>query len=154
MEKSKITLEWLKELLPEANIEQGLQYPEIKVSAEKLHETAAVLKDNQDFPHDYLISLTAVDYLEKFIVVYHLENTTSHDLIVLMTDVTDREHAAVDTVSDLWPTAEFHEREVYDLFGIRFNNHPDLRRLFMEDDYGYPLRKDFKDEVNIIEYPN
>lgn len=154
MENSKLTLEWIKELLPDASVEQGLQYPEITVPAEKLHETVVTLKNNQEFPFDFLISMTAVDYLEKFTLVYHLEATTTHDLIVLQSDVADREKPAVDTVSDLYPTAEYHEREVFDLFGIRFNNHPDMRRLFMEDDYGYPLRKDFKDEINIIEYPN
>jgi NADH:ubiquinone oxidoreductase subunit C len=62
----------------------------------------------------------------------------------------DREIPEADTLSDIWKTAEYQEREVFDLFGIRFRNHPDLRRLFMEDDYGYPLRKDFTDESRMI----
>jgi NADH:ubiquinone oxidoreductase subunit C len=63
------------------------------------------------------------------------------------------DHSApeIATVSDIWKTAEFHEREVYDLFGVRFNGHPDLRRLILTDDFeGYPLRKDFEDPVNMI----
>ena len=72
--------------------------------------------------------------------------------MVLKVKISDRENPAVDTVSDIWKTAEFHEREVYDLFGIKFNNHPDLRRILLEEDWeGYPLRKDYKDEVNIVE---
>ena len=72
----------------------------------------------------------------------------------------DRFDHIVLTVNDIEETCRFYERalgferEVFDLFGIRFKNHPDLRRLFLEDDYGFPLRKDFKDEVNIIELPN
>jgi NADH:ubiquinone oxidoreductase subunit C len=70
--------------------------------------------------------------------------------VVVKSRVDNRESAVADTVSDLWKTAEYHEREVFDLFGISFNNHPDLRRLFLEDDYGYPLRKDFTDETRMI----
>jgi NADH:ubiquinone oxidoreductase subunit C len=84
-------------------------------------------------------------------VVYHLDSTQYRHLIVLKVVLTDREAPMVDSVTSVWPTAEFHEREVFDLFGIRFNNHPNLKRLFLEDDYGYPLRKDFRDEINIIE---
>lgn len=66
--------------------------------------------------------------------------------------ITDRENPAVDTICNIWRTAEFHEREVYDLFGIKFNNHPDLRRILLETTrVGFPLRKDYKDEANIVE---
>ena len=65
--------------------------------------------------------------------------------------LTDRENPTIDSLTALYPTAEYFEREIFDLFGIRFNNHPNLKRLFLEDDYGYPLRKDFRDEINIIE---
>ena len=62
-----------------------------------------------------------------------------------------KDNPLIDTVSNIWMTAEFHEREVYDLFGVRFIGHPDLRRLFMTDDWkGWPLRKDYEDEVNMI----
>ena len=57
----------------------------------------------------------------------------------------------ITTVSDIWRTAEFHEREAYDLFGVRFTDHPDLRRLFMTEEWeGWPLRKDYEDAVNMI----
>jgi len=145
---------FLAGLLPYAQLQDGKQYNELTVSLDKWHETAQKLRDNKEIPFDYLISLTAVDYLTKFTVVYHLESTSTHDLIVVKTEVEDRDKPQIDTVSDIWVTAEYHEREVFDLFGIRFNHHPDLRRLFLEDDYGFPLRKDFKDEVNIIELHN
>jgi NADH-quinone oxidoreductase subunit C len=70
---------------------------------------------------------------------------------VLKVRTADRENAEVDSVNDIWATAEFHEREVFDLLGVRFNNHPDLRRLFLDDEWGFPLRKDYRDEINIIE---
>jgi NADH:ubiquinone oxidoreductase subunit C len=57
----------------------------------------------------------------------------------------------LDSVTDIWPTAEFHEREIYDLLGIKFNNHPDLRRLFLDETWGFPLRKDFKDDIHVVE---
>ncbi len=149
MEKQQL-IDVLKERFPEAEFPEGTQLPEIVVPMEKLHETAEALR-SEKFGFDYLISLTAVDFISQMTVVYHLESTESRVLIVLKTRTGDREKPVVDTVSDLWPGAAFHEREVFDLFGIRFNNHPDLRRLFMEDDYGFPLRKDFRDEINVIE---
>ena len=91
-----------------------------------------------------------VNFLE---VVYHLESTIHGHQLVLKVRTADRENGAIDTVSDIWRTAEFHEREVYDLMGIRFTNHPDLRRLFLEEGWkGHPLRKDYADEVNIVEF--
>ncbi|NOY35977.1 MAG: NADH-quinone oxidoreductase subunit C [Chlorobi bacterium] len=154
MKNKEELIGFLTRLFPYATIQEGNQYAELFIPADKWHETAQILKSNDSIPFDYLISLTAVDYLTKFTVVYHLESTSTHDFIVVKTDVENREDPQIDTVSDIWITAEFHEREVYDLFGIRFNHHPDLRRFFMEEDDGYPLRKDFKDEINIIELPN
>ena len=135
-------------------VSQGKQYPEITVPADNLHEAAEQLRNMEGKPFDYLINMTAADFVEKFTVYYHMESTKTHQMVVLKADISDREKPEIETVSDIWATAEFFEREVFDLFGIRFKNHPDLRRLFLEDDYGYPLRKDFKDDVNIIELPN
>jgi NADH:ubiquinone oxidoreductase subunit C len=69
-------------------------------------------------------------------------------LIVL---IANRETPQVDSVYNIWKAAEYHEREIFDLLGITFRNHPDLRRFFLDESWGYPLRKDFVDEVNIIE---
>ena len=64
---------------------------------------------------------------------------------------TDRTNPVIETVSDIWETANFHEREVFELFGVHFTNHPDLRKLILTDDFeGYPLRKDFEDPINMI----
>lgn len=99
---------------------------------------------------DYLFCLTCIDWTKFLTVVYHFTSTTfRHNLVVKVK--LDRNKAEIETVSDIWRTAEFHEREVYDLFGVRFLNHPDLRRLILTDDFeGYPLRKDFEDPINMI----
>ena len=83
-------------------------------------------------------------------MVYHLRSTTQKHAVVIKAKL-DSHQPQITTVSDLWRTAEFHERESYDLFGVQFIGHPDLRRLFLTEDYeGFPLRKDFEDPVNMI----
>ena len=154
MESKADLMEFLAQMFPSATVAEGNQYAELSVPAEKWHETARQLREDGKRPFDFLIDLTAVDYLSKFTVVCHLESTVTHDLIVLKADLEDRVHPHIETLSDIWATAEFHEREIWDLFGIRFDRHPDLRRLFMEEGDGFPLRKDYKDEINIIELPN
>ncbi len=150
MQKQELT-DALKKRFPEAAFPENTQLTEMVIPKEKISEVAQALKSDEAFSFDYLISLTAVDFVEKMTVVYHLESVKHRQVLVVKVDIEDRENPQVATVSDVWPTANFHEREVFDLFGIRFSNHPDLRRLFLEDDYGYPLRKDFRDEINIIE---
>jgi NADH-quinone oxidoreductase subunit C len=148
MNKQELS-DFLKIQFPENKITTETQFTEMTVSPEDLQKTAVFLKRDPQLAFDFLISLTAVDFLEKMTVVYHLDSTLYRHLLVLKTDVAGRENPSVDTVSELWPTALYQEREVFDLFGIRFNGHRDLRRLFMEDDYGYPLRKDFIDDIKI-----
>ena len=84
-------------------------------------------------------------------MVYHLTSTIHRHTLVIKSKL-DHNTPEIETVSDIWRTAEFHEREIFDLFGIKFNNHPDLRRIFLDEKWeGFPLRKDYKDEINIIE---
>jgi NADH-quinone oxidoreductase subunit C len=86
-------------------------------------------------------------------VIYHLKSTELNHYTVIKARIDSREKPEIDTVCDIWLTAEFHEREVYDLFGIVFRNHPDLRRIFLDEEWvGYPLRKDYEDPYNMIEY--
>ena len=136
---------------PEATFPEGTQLFEVVVPAEKLFALIEKLKSDKRTAFNYLINHTAVDFTTHFTVVYHLESTDFRHLVVLKSLLADRENPNVDSLASLYPTAEYFEREVFDLFGIRFNNHPNMKRFFMEDDYGYPLRKDFRDEVNIIE---
>lgn len=151
-----MTNEQLKEkilaLVPEAQALENKQYAEFLIPASKFHDVALALKTSEDTAFDYLVNLTGVDLLPDMMVVYHLKSTKYGNYIVLKQKTSDRENPEVDTVSDLWITAEWHEREAYDLFGIRFKNHHDMRRILMDEEYqGYPLRKDFVDEINIIE---
>jgi NADH-quinone oxidoreductase subunit C len=134
-----------------ANVKLGKQYIEMLVKSEDLHETSVKLKALPQLSFDYLICLTGVDYAESMQMVYHLESVDHRHVLVMKVNTADRLDPKVDTVSDVWQTAKYHEREVYDLLGVKFNNHTDLRRLFLEDGWGFPLRKDYKDEVRIVE---
>ncbi len=117
----------------------------IHINRDKLPEICTFLK--QDF--DSLMCLTAADYPEKsgIEIVYLLCSTGSGIKIMLKSEV-DRLNPEIDSVSSIWKGAVFFEREVFDLFGVVFRNHPDLRRIFLDDDFdGHPLRKDFSSEL-------
>ena len=152
-----MTAEALKEKL--SGLLPNLQFPEIaskilnvSCNRDDLLSVARALKENEELKFDFLFSLTALDWPENLEVIYHLRSSEYHHELVLRLRTEGRENPEVPTVCFIWPTAEFHEREVYDLFGVRFKDHPDLRRIFLEDDWvGYPLRKDYTDDINIIE---
>ena len=148
MDIAKLT-EFVKSIVPEAAIQEEREFPEITVSPACLPLIAKALKENQDTLCDYLINLTGVDYGEDFGVIYHLGSSKFSHIIVLKTKAQGRENPMLESVCGIWKTAEFHEREVYDLLGVKFNNHPDLRRLFLEDSWGFPLRKDYVDENTV-----
>lgn len=131
--------------------EEGSQFLNIFVQPEQLHSLMAQLKGNEQTYFDYLFCLSGVDWGAELGVVYHLESTTHRHSIVVKVKTPDRENPTLDSVYDIWMTAEFHEREVYDFFGITFNNHPNLKRLFLTDEWeGFPLRKDYVDEINMV----
>ena len=142
---------YLTERFPEAEIKTGPQYVEMTVKNASLLETAQQLKSEKETSFDYLFCLTGVDYPQNMGVIYHLESLEHRHTMVLKVKTADRVNPAIDTVSSVWMTAKYHEREVYDLLGVRFNNHTDLRRVFLDDDWGHPLRKDYVDEVRIVE---
>jgi len=118
--------------------------PQILIAAEDIAEVARFALDEPDLRFDSLMSLAAVDRGETFSVVYHLHSMTHRHKIAFRVDVA-RVNPVVPTVSDVWRTAEWHEREAFDLMGIQFAGHPDLRRILLPDDWvGHPLRKDYK----------
>nr|HYY14757.1 NADH-quinone oxidoreductase subunit C [Chthoniobacterales bacterium] len=125
------------------------------IAAEDLHEIAKSCRDDLSF--DYLIDISSIDnYGEepRWEIVYELYSMTLaiHLRLKLRASA---EMGAVDTVSDIWPTANWHEREIYDMMGIKFNGHPDLRRILMWDGYPYfPLRKEFPLEGLPSEMPD
>jgi NADH-quinone oxidoreductase subunit C len=119
----------------------------IEIPSAKTFEVLAFLKNEHHF--DMLVELTAVDYLEyegakdRFGVVYVLVCTGTGERLVIKTHVNDPE-ALLPSVYSLWKSADWLEREVYDMFGIRFSGHPDLRRILTPDEFtAYPLRKDY-----------
>ncbi len=131
--------------------EEESEFLNVWVSKEELHSICEQLKTNRDLKFDYLFCVTGMDWGEELGVIYHLESTEFRHNIVVKVKTADRENPTLDTVSDIWLTAEYHEMEVYDFFGIKFNNHPNLKRLFLPADWeGYPLRKDYVDEVNMV----
>ena len=120
--------------------------PSIVVTASAVHEVGMYLRHEPDLQFDALMCLSGVDYgPEKALgVVYHLFSTSQRHKITLKVEV-PRQDGILPTVSDIWRTAEWHEREAYDLYGMRFDQHPDHRRLLLPDDWeGYPLLKDYR----------
>ncbi len=128
------------------------QYLTINISYNQLHKLAQKLKEDEQIKMDYLILITGIDYRETFGCTYLLTSSSKNHTVEIKVSDIQKEEAQIDSVSDLWPTANFHEREIYDLMGIKFNNHPDLRRIFLDEEnwQGYPLRKDYQDDVNIV----
>lgn len=131
--------------------EEGSEFLNVEVPADNLYALLKRLKEEDETRFDYLFCLTGVDWGEELGVIYHLESTEYRHAIVVRVKTADRENPVLDSVYDIWATAEFHEREVFDFFGIRFNNHPNLKRLFLTEDWeGWPLRKDYEDNINMI----
>jgi NADH-quinone oxidoreductase subunit C len=142
--------EFIKSIDQDLEIKEGKQFTEVTVPKSKLHSLAKQLREREETLFDFLFCLSGVDYRTDFGIVYHLRSTIHSHSVVIKCRTSDREHPNFDTVSDIWKTADFHEREVFDLFGIKFNNHPDLRRLFLDSSWGFPLRKDYVDDINIV----
>jgi NADH:ubiquinone oxidoreductase subunit C len=142
--------EFIKSIAGDAEIRDGKQYLEIMVPPSSLYKLARQLKENADTQFDFLFCLTGVDWGPDLGVIYHMRSTIYNHTVVLKTRTSDRENPILDSVTDIWQTAEFHEREAYDLLGIKFKNHPDLRRLFLDKSWGFPLRKDYVDDINIV----
>jgi len=139
---------WIPEL---EFTEEKSQFLNITVQPEQLHSLMTQLKSNSETNFDYLFCLTGMDWGAALGVVYHLESTTHRHQIVVKVKTEDRENPTLDTVCNIWRTAEFHEREVFDFFGLKFNNHPNLKRLFLTEEWdGFPLRKDYVDEINMV----
>ena len=131
----------------------GKTVMELAVPASGYLDIIHFLKNDNQFKMDLLLQVTAVDRQDRFEVVVHLLSTMYGHKVFLRCPV-DRANPVIQSLTSVYHGAEWHEREVYDLFGIRFDNHPDLRRLFLEDDFiGHPLRKDFDDPARVVRRP-
>lgn len=154
MTNKNMTNEELKlfttEQFPFLIIEEGNEWLTYYVEADEWKTLAHQLRNHTSLQFDFLFCLTCVDWKTHLTMVYHLTSTTFKHTVVIKSKL-NREKPEIETVCDIWRTAEFHEREVYDLFGVQFLNHPDLRRLLLTDDWkGYPLLKDYDDPINMI----
>ncbi len=141
------TVEQISALLPDAAVTQGSQFITIAIPKDSYAGVVKKLKEELSF--DFFLNMTGVDNQPEIEIIVHLRNSATRQSVVVHTSSDDRENPAFDTISDIWKGAGYFEREIYDLLGVKFNNHPDLRRMFLEDEYpGYPLRKDFVDPYN------
>ena len=144
--KEKIT-----ELMPAATFEEGGQWLNIQVAPADWHAFAEQLRNDGSLVFDFLFCLTCIDWKTHLTMIYHLESTKfRHNIVVKST--LDVALPAISTVSDIWQTANFHEREVYEMFGVNFINHPDLRLLILPDGWENkrPMLKNFEDPINMI----
>jgi NADH-quinone oxidoreductase subunit C len=119
------------------------------VDAARIQEVLRFLRDDSECAFEMLADLCAADYLgeqPRFEVVYHLYSVTRNQRVRVKARVAEA-HCEIDTACDLWPSADWMEREVWDLYGIRFRGHPNLKRLLLYEEFeGHPLRKDYPKE--------
>ena len=140
----------LDEIVISPEYEEGSEWTTVGFESRHWNSIALQLRHTEGLDLNYLFCLTCVDWKTHLTMVYHLTSTIHRHIVVLKSKL-DRINPEIESVSGIWRTAEFHEREVYDLFGVKFLHHPDLRRLFMTEEWrGWPLRKDYEDPVNMI----
>ena len=146
--KSHPALVRLRDWNPNAVQSVKFDRDEMTIYLDRAHirEACALLRDDAEFPFNYLSDLTCVDWYPsepRFEVVYHLLSIVKKERVRLKVKL-DGASPVIESVTPVWPGANYFEREVFDLFGIRFTGHPYLRRLLMPEDWeGYPLRKDY-----------
>ena len=127
----------------------------VELSPQDFRRVAEMLRHDSEEPMDFLRDIVGMDWGESLGALYYLESSVTYSRVVLKTATSDRDQAFLPSVCDLWKTAEIKEREVYDFFGIRFLNNPDMRRIFLREDWvGYPLRKDYDMNSNPLNMEN
>ena len=157
--------EYITQHAPDATYDETGEWLNIVVESNQLKPLAAVLH-GQPMQMDFLFCLTCVDYTTHLTMVYHFTATKDRSMNIVIKTNLDRANPIIETLCDIWRTAEFHEREVFEMFGVTFLHHPDLRNLILEEETaiavdekkeggdktkGYwPLRKDFEDPINMI----
>ena len=141
----------INELLPAATFDESGEWLNINVEPADWLSFAEKLRNDDSLFFDYLFCLTCIDWKTHLTMVYHLSSTKFRHNIVVKSKL-DRDKPEIESVSHIWKTAIFHEREVYEMFGVNFLNHPDLRLLILPDGWEgkNPMRKDFEDPINMI----
>jgi NADH:ubiquinone oxidoreductase subunit C len=133
------------------SFEEGGEWINMYVDVNEFRAVMEKLRSDEQLWFDYMFCLTCIDWKTHLTMVYHLTSTKYRHNVVVKVKL-DRTKPEIETICDIWRTAEFHEREVYELFGVNFLNHPDLRLLILPEGWEgkNPLRKDFEDPVNMI----
>ena len=141
----------LTELFPTAAFDETGEWLTVNIAPIDLLSVAEILRNKTELSFDYLFCQTCVDWKTHLTMVYHLESTNHRHQLVVKAQL-DRNKPEIETVSHIWRTAEFNEREACEMFGVNFLNHPDLRLLILPDGWEgrNPMRKDFEDPVNMI----
>lgn len=117
---------------------------DVWVRSEAVHDVLQLLRDGDDLDFQFLNAVTAVDYVEFFELIYHLTSLRRNASCTVKTRLYSREDPSAPSVIDLWRGAELQEREIYDLMGITFQGHPNMKRILLWEGFpGHPLRKDF-----------
>jgi len=144
----------ISKICPSATFEEG-ECLLVNVPEKDWHDLAKALKENPELDYDVLSAVVGMDWKDSLGVMYYLTSTSHNwEMLSVKVSVTDRENPMIHTVSDLWKVANFQEREVYDFYGIKFINHPDMRRMFLRNDWkGYPLRKDYDADPTLNPIP-
>jgi len=144
--KTKIT-----ELLPTAVFDESGEWLNITIEPADWLTFAGKLRNEDSLFFDYLFCLTCIDFKTHLVMVYHLSSTIFRHNIVIRSKL-DSNKPEIESVSHIWKTASFHEREVYEMFGVKFLNHPDLRLLILPDGWEgkNPMLKNYEDPVNMI----
>ncbi len=146
----------LRAAFPDAilNVEESRGDVALTIDREALLPVCAFLRDDPDYCFRFLVDVTAVDHKDastRFVAVYHLLSHEHNQRLRLKVPL-DNETPEIESVVGIWPTANWHEREAYDLLGIQFLNHPDLRRILLPYHWNcHPLRKDYPLEGNAEE---
>ena len=155
-EQQPLVVQKVQEQYPDAILDVSDARGELTITVRKegIYELMAFLKSDSELAYNFLADVTAVDYslmenvlmkqdYARFIVVYHLLSTGRKERLRVKVSVHEKE-LSIPSMASIWKVANWLERETYDMFGITFEDHPDLRRILMPDDYeGYPLRKDY-----------
>ncbi len=122
----------------------SIENQSVLIGSENLLKVADCLKNDPELDFSLLVDITAVDYFDYFELVYRMTSLKSNTSLVLKVRCNNRENPEVPSVTGIWKGADFMEREIYDLMGIRFTGHPNMKRIFLWEGFkGYPLRKDY-----------
>jgi NADH-quinone oxidoreductase subunit C len=116
---------------------------ELWIDSNYLFDLCKLLKENNEFYLNYLVAITGVDYIDRFQLIYHLKSLQHNHSLVIKTELIGRDSPSISSVMNIWPAADLQEREIWDLMGIHFAGHPNLKRIMTWEGFeGHPLRRD------------